>query len=274
MNTKGCNHFFIGVLALCTTFLCLPEGVHKSDAKIIDSVITTVKRPELGKGGSACQKLATIPPTKGNGQKVFKHWVDRCGERSEMATKKTKIGETYWYGWSMFVPSTWKDTDAGFDIVNQFGAFPSKKGRRYKCGGIGSKISRQGSNFIFDLQRQGNFVDVECTKFNLAKVSQLRGQWTDFVMQVKWTGNKDGFLKLWMKTGNGNYVQKINHQGATFWNDEGTGPYFKMGLYKGNPNFKGPAPRSLYTAEYRLGDANSSFKQVVPRLSKQKIAER
>ena len=46
-----------------------------------------------------------------------------------------------------------------------------------------------------------------------------------------------------------------------------------MGLYKGNPNFKGPAPRSLYTAEYRLGDANSSFKQVVPRLSKQKIAE-
>ncbi|MDV2996456.1 MAG: hypothetical protein N4J56_006110 [Chroococcidiopsis sp. SAG 2025] len=276
MNTKGCNHFFIGVLALCTTFFCLPAGVHKSDAKIIDSVTTNVKHPEIGKGGSACQKLAAISPVKGNGQRVFKHWVNRCGERAEMATKRTKIGSTYWYGWSLFVPSTWKDTDAGFDIVNQFPTYPSHNGRFPKsgCGASGSTISRQANKgLVFNLQRKGDNVDVLCTKHTLAKISEIKGKWTDFVMHVKWTGNKDGFLKLWMKTGNNKYIQKINYQGATFWNDENTGPYFKMGLYKGEPNFKGPAPRFLYTAEYRLGDANSSFKQVMPRLSKQKIVE-
>jgi len=125
-------------------------------------------------------------------------------------------------------------------------------------------ISREGSNFNFILQRKGASADSECSRQSILKVSEARGQWTDIVMHVKWTGNKDGFLKLWTKVGNGPYVQKLDIKGATFWNDEGAGPYFKTGLYKGDPNFKGPAPRVLYIDEYRLGDANSGFGQVAP----------
>lgn len=241
------------------TALFASVGIHQSHAGIIES--STEITQSRNKGCSGMEPSYNI---KRAGQTAFKHWVNRCGERSEIEKNKTKIGGTYWYGWSIFIPTDWKDNDAGFDILNQFGAYPTKKGRKHPCGGIGSKISRKGDSVGFDLQRSGGSVDAVCTRFNIAKVAELRGQWTDFVMHVKWTGNQDGFLKLWLKTGNGNYVQKINHQGATFWNDEGTGPYFKMGLYKGNPNFQGPAPRVVYTDEYRLGDANSGFGQVAP----------
>ncbi len=84
-------------------------------------------------------------------------------------------------------------------------------------------------------------------------------------MHVKWTGDSGGFLKLWTRTGGGEYSQEVDYQGRTYWNDEGEGSYFKMGLYKGDPNFKGPAPRYLYTDEYRMGDSSSSFEEVAPR---------
>jgi hypothetical protein len=275
MAIKRCHQLALGILALLAlgTVFTFVVGMRNSNAKIIDSVTKNPKKAELGKGGLACQQLTAISTVTRNGQQVFKHLVGRCGERSEMATKKTEIGKTYWYGWSMFIPTAWKDSDAGFDIVNQFGAYPGKPGRKFPCRGIGSMISREGSNFNFIFQRQGTSIDSKCTRHTLFKVSEVRGKWIDFVMNVKWTGNKDGFLKLWTKVGNGPYVQKLNMKGATFWNDEGTGPYFKMGLYKGDPNFKGPAPRYLYTAEYRLGDANSNFRQVAPRLAKRIIAD-
>jgi len=120
----------------------------------------------------------------------------------------------------------------------------------------------------FNFQHQGDVADLQCDKFALGNVSDMRGKWVDFVMHSKWTGNSDGFLKLWMKVGNGAYVQMVDYTGRTFWNDEDRGPYFKMGLYKGNTNWKGAgAPRYLYTDEYRLGNSSSSFADVTPENS-------
>lgn len=262
----------LAVVAWSTIFI-FSVGVHKSNAKIIESVTEKINHVELGKGGANCQKVETTSTFKRGGQKAFKHWIDRCGERAEMKMKRTKIGGTYWYGWSMFIPSDWQDTSAHYDIVNQWATAPTmpvRGGGTFKCGANGSHLARQDDTFYFIFQRQGDSVDVKCTKYPLAKVSAVRGKWIDFVMHVKWTGNKDGFLKLWIKAGDRSYTQEINYKGRTFWNDEGTGPYFKMGLYKGEPGFKGPAPRYLYTDEYRLGDANSSFEQVAPRFSRVK----
>ncbi len=264
----------LGVAVLGTSFF-MSVGVNKSHAEIIDSGtenISQMGRDFAGaKGGATCNHLQNVTTFMGNeahpvraGRYAFQHWVDRCGERSELLGKTTAIGETYWYGWSVFIPSDWKDSDAGYDIINQFGAYPSKQGRRYLCGGIGSMISREGKTLNFIFQRKEDSVDVECTRYPLVKVSEARGQWIDFVVHVKWTGNTDGFLQLWTKTGGNPYTQKLDLKGRTFWNDEGKGPYLKMGLYKGDPNFNGPAPRYLYTDEYRLGDANSSFEQVAP----------
>jgi Polysaccharide lyase len=266
MNPSVLLRSVLGALALSTTFL-LSVGMNQPSAKIIDSVHGNQNKAELGKGGDACQKIETTSAVKRSRQKVFKHWVDRCGERAELSMKATEIGKTYWYGWSMLVPSDWKDTTKGSDIFAQWATYPSPRNGKFPCSANGSFMERiKGTDAVFfRFQRQGNNTDSKCDSYPLAKISAMRGKWVDFVMHSKWTGNKDGFLKLWMKIGDEPYVQKINYTGRTFWNDEGRGPYFKMGLYKGEPGFKGPAPRYLYTDEYRLGNANSSFEQVAPR---------
>jgi hypothetical protein len=83
------------------------------------------------------------------------------------------------------------------------------------------------------------------------------------VRQAKWTGNKDGFFKFWLKM-NDRYEQKIYYQGLTWWNDEDDGPYFKMGAYMGEPGWEGPESRTVYTDEYRLGNEQASFEDVAP----------
>jgi len=261
---------------LVSTSLVLPLSANKSSAAIIDSVtedISTARVREFAKdkGGSACNKLENVTSVMGNaihpiraGKQAFWHWVNRCGERSELGMKKTVIGNSYWYGWSMYVPLDWQDPSDAYDILMQWATYPSPRGGKFACGANGSYIMRSGSNISFRFQRKGNNTDSECTSYNLGTLSEVRGTWVDFVMHVKWTGNTDGFLKLWTKIGNNSYTQNVDYKGRTFWNDEDEGPYFKMGLYKGDPDFKGAAPRVFYTDEYRLGDANSSFEEVAP----------
>jgi hypothetical protein len=87
----------------------------------------------------------------------------------------------------------------------------------------------------------------------------MRGFWTDFVMHVKWTGNSDGFLKIWARTNNGPWKIRLDYKGATFWNNEGSGPNLKWGLYAGSGG-----SRTIYTDEMRIGDAESSFQEVAP----------
>lgn len=263
----------LGAVLLSTTF-SLALGVNKSEAKIIESVSESISEASGieasgAKGGASCNKLENVSTFINNtahpvraGKQAFRHWVNRCGERSELRMKKTQIGQTYWYGWSMYLPSDWQDTKEGFDIFSQWATYPTPRNGNFTCGANGSYIVRNGSNVVFKFQHKGDSTDIQCDRYTLAKISDIRGKWVDFVMQVKWTGDKDGFMKLWMKTGDSSYVQKVDYKGRTYWNDEGEGPYFKTGLYKGAPNFKGPAPRYLYTDEYRLGDSNSSFAEV------------
>lgn len=274
------NKFFLFNTAIALalgTSLSVAITPNKVQAKIIESVTEDVSEANAteasrSKGGSSCNSLENVStfvdnsvhPVRG-GKQAFRHWVNRCGERSEFRMKKTKIGETYWYGWSMYIPTDWGDSDKGFDILSQWATYPTKRNGNFACGANGTYMTRNGRNVVFKFQYKGDKEDIECDRYNLAKISDIRGKWVDFVMQVKWTGDKDGFLKLWMRTGGDEYSQEVDYRGRTYWNDEGEGPYFKMGLYKGDPNFKGPAPRYLYTDEYRLGDRNSSFEEVAPR---------
>jgi len=250
-----------------TLLLCISSP--KTQAEIIDSVTQSINQARdlessSSSGGESCNQLVNVNSIKGI-QHAFKHWVNLCGERSELVMNKTEIGKSYWYGWSMFVPSDWQDTSVGYDIVNQWATYPTDKKFSQGCGGNGSYIARTNETFTFNLQHQGDSAQIDCNKFPIASVSEIKGKWVDFVMHVKWTGNKDGFLRLWTKIGSQPYNFTINYVGATYWNDEDTGPYFKMGLYKGDPHFEGPSPRYLYTTQYRLGDAKSTFKDVAPK---------
>ncbi|MBE9191002.1 heparin lyase I family protein [Gloeocapsopsis crepidinum LEGE 06123] len=255
-------------LVFSATILLSLAG-YTTQAKVIDSVTEDISQARSrefsnSKGGDACNKLENVTDSTIAGRQAFLHWVARCGERSELAMKRTVLGNTYWYGWSIYIPPSWQDTSRGYDIVNQWLVYPAQIRFKEACGAAGSYIARSKDTLTFAFQRQGDTKEVVCTKYPLAKVAEMRGKWVDFVMHAKWTGNKDGHLKLWMKIGDEPYQLKVEHIGSTYWNHAKTGPYFKMGLYKGNPNFPGPAPRYLYTGGYRLGDATSNFQAVNP----------
>lgn len=272
-------HFAIAALQLAA--ISVPVFTLPALAGIIEAVTENVSQAYMiqlwsgsNKTNTTCNKLYNVTlqnqPVRG-GTVSFRHQVERCGERSEFRMKNTDLGGTYWYGWSQKIPTQWQSTDE-YDIIGQFPAYPTTKNFRIDggqggCGAAGSYFMRSDNAIAFYFQRQSENTSkpIVCTPYNLFTLDEVKGKWVDYVMQVKWTGNKDGFLKLWTRVQGGSYQQQINYAGRTFWNDEEQGPYFKMGLYKGDPNYSGYAPRVLETDEYRLGDIDSNFNEVAPR---------
>ena len=81
------------------------------------------------------------------------------------------------------------------------------------------------------------------------------GQWYDFVINVKWSYEADGFLKIW-KDG----VLVTNRTGGTCFNDV-LGPYIKIGIYG---VIDQDQTVTIYYDELRVGDSNSFYSEVAP----------
>ena len=186
---------------------------------------------------------------------------------------KTEIGGEYWYGWSMQLP---KDFDhvGHKTIVMQLATYPSPRNGRFPRGANGPfmHVTKEGA-LIFVHQYAGEGTDSAAQEFMIVPdITKVKGQWLDFVMHAKWTGNPDGFLKFWVKQHDNHYEQKIAYAGRTWWNDEDKGPYFKMGAYTGDPKWGGPESIRVLTDEYRMGDASSSFEEVAPNGRDERVA--
>jgi hypothetical protein len=185
---------------------------------------------------------------------------------------KGPIGSTRWYGWSYFFPKDWPDRVR--TLIAQWHASPWKEGRNFResggCAGGGPYIvvgpgdkgpsaSIPWNEINFVLQRKGTSTDIKCTTHTLfPDIMELRGKWVDVVMHTMWTGNENGFLKIWTRVESGKWDLKLDYNGVTWFNDEGTSPYFKMGLYAQNKY------TYLYGDEYRQGNERSSFSEVAP----------
>jgi len=243
------------------------DALVEQDA-LLESVtesIDAVDNVETGEGCEEGQHNKEVKTPVRSGERAFEHYVEACGERAELAMQRTEIGEAYWYGWSMYVPEDFDEREH-YTIVMQLAAWPSPRDGEFPCGGIGHKINiGSGGTLAYDLQHAGEEKDAVCEEYPLGNLDEIRGKWVDFVMRAKWTGNPNGFLQLWMKTeGEADYQQKIDYGGRTWWNDEDDGPYFKMGVYTGEEGWPGPPSRTIYTDEYRLGDADAGFEAVAP----------
>ena len=106
-----------------------------------------------------------------------------------------------------------------------------RKGRVLPCRAIGPfmHITAEGK-LVFHLQHAGDDVDTKCDEFEIiADVSKLKGKWLDFVMHAKWTGDKDGFLKFWVKEHDNHYAQKIGYVGRTWWERRRPRPLLQNG---------------------------------------------
>jgi hypothetical protein len=239
------------VPALAAILQDMSEGVSKGASKEAD-----------GK----CNRIDEVSSPVRTQSKGFKHTVEPCGKRAELAGMKTTIGQTYWYGWSLHLPADWKTE--GTNIPNQWAAYPpsNKKFRKAEgaCGAVGSYMAINSGKLNFKFQRKGTDKLTACTVYPVADIEAIKGKWVDFVMHVKWTGDSDGFLKLWVKEGDKSYNLKVDVKNApTYWADEGKGPYYKSGLYKGSSGAS--SVHTLYTDEHRLGDQSSSFAEVAPK---------
>jgi len=209
-----------------------------------------------------CRVTEVSDPVRG-GETAFRHWLDQQGQRSELAMTKTQINGVYWYGWSMLIPGDF-DYHGSDTTAMRLATRPSAKTDESSVGIRGSymQICSDG-RLVFHLQHPDGHGTATCAEFTLAQdVASLKGKWLDFVMHTKWTGDNNGFFKLWMKFHDNNYLHRVNYQGATWWPETPHGPCLKMGLYMDQAGWNGPPSRTLYTDEYRLGDGASSFNDV------------
>jgi len=217
--------------------------------------------------------------TKRNGEISFRCTLNRStNRRSELeARTRVNIDTVNWYGWSMRVDNAWPNGASA--IINQFATYPTNNKNFWRDGASGNGshiiIGREGGDVkygsnnrvTFVLQHQGDSDGIKVTTFDLGHVNNFKNKWTDFVMETRWTGDSDGYLKLWYRPlGAKNWGSpKINYSGTTFWNDEGKAPYFKAGLYAGSPGSNWKARRRVWFDSYRHGNSSSYLNQVRPR---------
>jgi len=226
-------------------------------------------RPDgcMGGNGSSCigsgrpMKIDSSGATR-SGSYSSKHTLYNCAMRSEIKGDTTVIGKIYWYGWSYYIPEDFNQDS--YTIVNQMSAWPLDTipdTTPMPGGGVGHKLDVKNTGWYYTLQRSDGNYGSEYDYDSLGSLA--KGVWTDFVMHVKWTGNEDGFLTIWK---NGDTV--LDYEGRTWWNDEGAGPFFTGGEYKGQNYWSDttgdPDPVIIYLDEVRVGDSSSSYGEVYP----------
>jgi Polysaccharide lyase len=142
-------------------------------------------------------------------------WSDCANdrERSELSQLPPRItGGERWYGWSIYFPNDYPNVWPVKTAIGQFhqtGAFPVWMVQHAPAGLYLDRHSSSGTQ----------------ERFHLIDEARLRGQWHHIEMQVRWSRQTDGFLRVWV-----NGEQRVDYFGPTFHAAE---VYFKYGVYRG-----------------------------------------
>ena len=144
-----------------------------------------------------------------------RHGWDDCTKNRERTELKQAgyqhSGETWWYGFSLFVPEGHKaiwPAKLSFAQFHQEGAKPAIMFQNHH-GGLWLDIH----------DANGTFKQVE-----LVPARQLRGRWQDIELQIRWSPKTDGFIRAWV-----NNRQLADYSGPTMTAQQ---VYFKFGIYR------------------------------------------
>lgn len=163
------------------------------------------------------------------------NWND-CNEdrqRSELSerNKLTSNGDEYWYGWSIYLP---KDFTHLHPAIVGLGQFHQKDSHPVWLFEL-----LEDSYTLSELTR-GAFFD----NWQLMKLKDMRGKWSNIKVHVKWSKKDDGFFKVWV-----NDNLKVNYVGNTMTASK---VYFKYGIYQRQlegyrfrGNYKDPIPTQI-----------------------------
>lgn len=168
-----------------------------------------------------------------------------------------------WYSFSIFLPDDYEADEKSREIVAQWHDIPDFiLGEQWRAPSL-ALITTDGKWFIsqkWDTNRITPKKNKETKSRAIDVGSYTRGSWTDWVFQVKWSHQSDGFLRVWK---NGKLV--VNETGPNMYNDI-LGPYLKVGIY---PNWRSSQSkinkRVLYFDEIRIGGSKANYEDVKPR---------
>lgn len=244
--------------SLLATTPAAPRPPGLSD--VIDFETGDFSQAHSTEGGKVSVITANDGPVR-EGKYAFKTSVQKNQHRAEVAGPRCPPYGIARYGWSLYVPKEF-DADSFFSIITQWHDWGTGR-ESPPDGGPPTSISVSKGQVSLKVHYQGD--DGWTTKkqyLPVCKIDELRGQWTDWVMEANWQPpGKGGWLKLYI-----NDKLVIDYQGTTFYEEKDKGPYFKFGNYKGGGSWKGEeAGAVLYFDSFRMAlGENSTYKMVNP----------
>ena len=200
------------------------------------------------------------------------------GPRAETAVvgasaSRYAVGESFWYGVSVHIPSGWVD-DAGVeDILFQWHNIPDyDAGEASKSPNLFLAIKRD--ELVLRITSDANPVSTPDSplKEQALLVDGLdygQATWHDFVFHVVWSyeGATEGLIEAWHKTADQTGYRKVLEKvGPNMHNDELDG-YVKWGIYK--PAWRtgptAPGERIVMHDEVRVGQSFGAVEPACPR---------
>jgi len=201
---------------------------------------------------------------KGEG-KVFRAEVPREDQRSELAFDRY-VPEDYkwngavrWYAWSTFIPAGTRPAET-HTILAQWHRWQEGMRRGPFSWATGNPnvfaISKETDRYYLHFSwqpdpsvkskagRQTSNVPVEGDR----TYHEDEGRWVRWVARARWSMHDDGQFTLWRDG-----QQVAHHDGANYLNMP-RGPYFKCGIYTGNPWEGGVDKVVTYTDDVLIGD--------------------
>jgi len=236
----------------------LPAGL----ASVIDFETGDLSQAQQGQaeGGDVSVISSAEGPVR-DGKYAAKIALRKDKHRAEVPSLRSEPYGVARYGWSVYMPEDF-DANTFFSIITQWHSWGSGR-ESPKDGGPPTSITISKGEVRLKLLHQGDDGwTSKATYFPLGTVDDMRGKWTDWVMEVNWQPpGKDGWLKLYK-----NDRQVVDYQGTTWYEDKDKGPYFKFGIYKGGGKWKGEEQGAILyfdSARMALGET-STYKMVAP----------
>ncbi|MBN1675688.1 MAG: polysaccharide lyase [Kiritimatiellae bacterium] len=193
---------------------------------------------------------------------------------------------TRWYGFSIHVESSWKNSLSMGTIITQWHHPFADPGEGQGSPHLSIQVAPDGT-WLIENASNPVFSDPSDSHRTRRKwpggpgetgpegwPSIAKGQWVDWVIHAKWSYNADGLLRIWQ-----NGTRVIDYAGPNCDNDGSAtfnNPMFwKIGIYNAlwkwryeNLDGRLPPPDDALMAafdEVRIGDQNSGYAEVAPR---------
>jgi hypothetical protein len=253
----------------------LPIGVIPLSSKAVSNTLITVSDFELGFsewGKELCYshsaQIVNSPVRAGN--QAIRLTLKKedplvaANKRAELKLGGVPANSEQWYGFSIFLPRSYK-SDPSSEIIAQWHDKPDVElGEKWKSPAL-ALFTQNGRFYLkryWDSKPVTTIYQTEGHEI-LDLGPYKTGKWTDIVFHVKWSYTLDGVLEVWIDK-----ELKVSKTGPNNYNDQ-RGPYFKVGVYKADwknqPQKSIVSQRNIYLDEFRVGDGSARYEDVASR---------